>query len=446
MPPSIQPRHPPRPRIPYDRSRRGCDTCKRRRVRCDEIRPKCHGCIKGKRDCHYALPADPSSTHSTSSNNQLTHTTPVAWLPLPFHQKNLDIIEGATSREAACRDACHRPLSILDVYWGSEPEADIMSMLAMFWQGVRRNDGHLLRACGLQRDIEIRLGFQSPIVRYAFLYSSFTTMWKWTKKAPLLRLAEQYRSLGLHAMGQATRNFDPTNADAIFAAHNVYREYCHNTAEYETLSRSLQLIMREMQPFEHASQFRSCFPKLIDADGSTSPSDILPDRANFERILSPALDRLKRYVRNQTEILRGVEVLINALRVIAHDPTAPLASTHMSLRLHVCLSPTLVSTFPNADRALLLTIAYTELVSLAVENLDPTFFTGAHGQKIEAIDLCCGRVLVQCGADDHRSREAIALVESVKRLADEYVAHGTLGQFVKPEPAGATYMVRWNEA
>lgn len=35
----------------------GCVTCKQRRVKCDETRPTCRNCHKGRRDCSYALPA-----------------------------------------------------------------------------------------------------------------------------------------------------------------------------------------------------------------------------------------------------------------------------------------------------------------------------------------------------------------------------------------------------
>ena len=46
----------------HQKSRRGCATCKRRHIRCDETWPKCHNCTKHQSDCHY-----PEIHHETAS-------------------------------------------------------------------------------------------------------------------------------------------------------------------------------------------------------------------------------------------------------------------------------------------------------------------------------------------------------------------------------------------
>lgn len=38
---------------PQTRSKDGCWTCRKRRVKCDETRPKCGGCVRLSKDCHY---------------------------------------------------------------------------------------------------------------------------------------------------------------------------------------------------------------------------------------------------------------------------------------------------------------------------------------------------------------------------------------------------------
>ena len=53
-------------RKPHTKSRKGCDTCKRRHVRCDENLPRCHNCNKGNRLCHYT-PTSSDSKHESDS-------------------------------------------------------------------------------------------------------------------------------------------------------------------------------------------------------------------------------------------------------------------------------------------------------------------------------------------------------------------------------------------
>lgn len=50
------------------KSRSGCLTCKKRRIKCDEARPACTRCTVSNRTCEYQTPAS-SDTDSTSSDN-----------------------------------------------------------------------------------------------------------------------------------------------------------------------------------------------------------------------------------------------------------------------------------------------------------------------------------------------------------------------------------------
>lgn len=56
--------------VKHRRTRSGCFTCRARRVKCDESRPICERCRKGKRDCLYPDPPPASSKKSGSSSAQ----------------------------------------------------------------------------------------------------------------------------------------------------------------------------------------------------------------------------------------------------------------------------------------------------------------------------------------------------------------------------------------
>lgn len=52
------------PRRKHQKSRRGCTTCKKRHIRCDEAWPRCQNCTKHQSTCHY-----PEAHHEAPSGN-----------------------------------------------------------------------------------------------------------------------------------------------------------------------------------------------------------------------------------------------------------------------------------------------------------------------------------------------------------------------------------------
>ncbi|KAL2140041.1 hypothetical protein VTI28DRAFT_4318 [Corynascus sepedonium] len=55
--------------IKHRRTRSGCYTCRSRRVKCDETRPICERCRKGKRECNYPEPPPPKGSGGTGSKD-----------------------------------------------------------------------------------------------------------------------------------------------------------------------------------------------------------------------------------------------------------------------------------------------------------------------------------------------------------------------------------------
>ncbi|KAH3682209.1 hypothetical protein WICPIJ_006830 [Wickerhamomyces pijperi] len=61
----------------HNKSKNGCDTCKRRRVKCDETRPICNKCSNMGIDCHFSTSPTPAAaaSHPTSSSPETTPVT-----------------------------------------------------------------------------------------------------------------------------------------------------------------------------------------------------------------------------------------------------------------------------------------------------------------------------------------------------------------------------------
>jgi hypothetical protein len=72
------------------KSRLGCFNCKRRRVKCNEVRPACSPCCRLGLNCSYPTPASISSSSSSSSASSLTPRAAISTLAMEdlrfYHQ------------------------------------------------------------------------------------------------------------------------------------------------------------------------------------------------------------------------------------------------------------------------------------------------------------------------------------------------------------------------
>lgn len=65
----------PSSQVGHKKTRTGCLTCRQRKVKCDEERPKCHNCIRLQLSCSYAKPVEqpgPSSRPDVSSSEPVS--------------------------------------------------------------------------------------------------------------------------------------------------------------------------------------------------------------------------------------------------------------------------------------------------------------------------------------------------------------------------------------
>lgn len=115
---SRQPRSPSRPearpgkfptkfRIRHPRSKTGCVTCRRRKKKCDEIHPKCDGCMRNGLDCSWPPgpgAEEPSPKPHCQGRRELVENevdkrtgSDEQRTPLHVHRVSSIIIEGITS-------------------------------------------------------------------------------------------------------------------------------------------------------------------------------------------------------------------------------------------------------------------------------------------------------------------------------------------------------------
>ncbi len=102
----------------YFKSRLGCLNCKRRRIKCDELHPRCAACYRMGLTCAYSVTSplsptvSPSAARSLSSEDMLFYHQflTVAYPPLPLRRKELWIQVASTANEVSHTLIRHRIL------------------------------------------------------------------------------------------------------------------------------------------------------------------------------------------------------------------------------------------------------------------------------------------------------------------------------------------------
>ncbi|KFZ15964.1 hypothetical protein V501_02477 [Pseudogymnoascus sp. VKM F-4519 (FW-2642)] len=72
------------PRRSHTKSRKGCDTCKRRHIRCDENFPQCKNCTKHNVRCPYIdTPEEPDLLWTPKIEAEINHWQKTGIFPFP---------------------------------------------------------------------------------------------------------------------------------------------------------------------------------------------------------------------------------------------------------------------------------------------------------------------------------------------------------------------------
>ena len=112
----------------HKKSRAGCSRCKRRHIKCDEIRPICANCSIANLECEYATQCAPRSTFSANVGVSVANDfNPRADSPVSAPTANSTTIQASPlSRSPAALTPLSRPLH------GTELNLDHIELLHHF--------------------------------------------------------------------------------------------------------------------------------------------------------------------------------------------------------------------------------------------------------------------------------------------------------------------------
>ncbi|KAL6356831.1 hypothetical protein LRP88_10442 [Fusarium phalaenopsidis] len=233
-------------RRPHRKSRNGCFNCKRRKVKCDEVKPACANCVRFGIPCDFApLPPtgeDPSSSRSPPDSSAVqgeVSTTPRRgpgrprkdWAaltrPLPHQPERAGTsppsaaATPASSSTASTSIAC--PLNVADAEFlfhfithtaGTLHDSDDpQKSIAVFWS---RNVPQI----GLSYHFVLHLAYSLAGYHLGYLEPKGTE-----RHARNRTLAAQHAELGLTELNKTLSNLNETNCGALYVA-SVLVCYC----------------------------------------------------------------------------------------------------------------------------------------------------------------------------------------------------------------------------
>ncbi|CAK4020830.1 Sterol uptake control 2 [Lecanosticta acicola] len=202
------------PKVGHKKSRKGCQTCKSRRVKCDEATPECGSCVRLGLACSYA-PVEPTRTRPKSQSEEATakpaKSDPAASASPP-------VVNGAAGAHLCSTPPIQDPFTE-----ESEPRRYMELRLLHHWMV------HVSRPFGMTSPPEWKELWYGEVPQIALahknvLYAMFTMtathlIGRGATDAALYHAREKYWVWALQEQRCAVTDLDNSNTDAVaFAA------------------------------------------------------------------------------------------------------------------------------------------------------------------------------------------------------------------------------------
>ncbi|RPB13171.1 putative ubiquitin carboxyl-terminal hydrolase 2 [Morchella conica CCBAS932] len=280
----------------HTKSRKGCRTCKRRHIRCDENFPQCRNCTKHNVRCDYMdapadgenppIPGSPDLNISSQDQQELDNwVVKGEW---PFPSLGLNNEPSPSSYSPTDLRLIHHISSVAVKMQESKPEKD------QLW--TKR----------------VPIDF----VMHSLLALSASHLSWLTACSATMHLAYQHRGLALKGLQKAIGSFCKENSDAVLAASILLSWQATDWRTWASLMQGTSTVIDEMQEWKGESQLSD----FIEEKQIFGRTPYRPQIVNSERdrqVLNHifnSLERLQPYVSGKIEEERGLNELINFIQ------------------------------------------------------------------------------------------------------------------------------------
>lgn len=358
------------PRRSHTKSRKGCDACKRRHIRCDENFPQCRNCTKHKIRCPYNDIPVPEDRAGTPDKPDLMWTPEIEATIEQWQRTGLF------------------PFPSLGIYPTPAPQVLTADQLRLIHHVAAIS--HRMIEIGANsftlwtRQIPtiIQIGATHDYVLHALLAFSAMHL-AFLTDCPLVgNMGYEHRGIALKGLQEAIGMFSKDNSDAILAASLVLSWQATDWRSWTQLMQGTSSIIDAMDPWKHESQFgdfiaeSSTFP--------TAPPSPTPDHKPsqprqedleaFEGTLQQ-LQKVEAYLKQRREDTKPIAQLISFLKGARKvSPTLSVSQQFerlRPLRTWLFYLPVMTLEQTHGSPSSLVIIAHYYTVALVMERLFP---------------------------------------------------------------------------
>ncbi|KAM3533769.1 hypothetical protein MY4038_002972 [Beauveria bassiana] len=299
------------PRRSHTKSRKGCETCKRRHIRCDESFPQCRNCTKHKIRCPYNdLQVTPEPERSATPDKP-----DLMWTP----QIEADIAEWQRTGVFPFPSLGLYPAPIAQLY--SVENLRLIYHLAALYQQLAAMDANNFTLWTRHIPTLLQIGANTPYVMHALLAFSAMHIAFLTDCRRVSNMAFEHRGIALSGLHAAIGSFSRETSDAILAASLVLSWQANDWRSWTQLMQGTSTVIDAMEPWKHESLFtdfiaESCtFPTApASPDPEHRPSQ--PRKADldaFQRTLDQ-VQQVESHLRQHGEETTQIQHLIGFLK------------------------------------------------------------------------------------------------------------------------------------
>ncbi|KAK4181455.1 hypothetical protein QBC36DRAFT_83363 [Triangularia setosa] len=356
------------PRRSHTKSRKGCDSCKRRHIRCDESFPQCRNCTKHKVRCPY---------------NDITQADERSCSPdKPDLMWNPQIEEEINQ----WKDTGVFPFP--NIYPAPAPydltveQLRLIHHVASISDQMDRLDANGFTLWTRRIPTIIQIGATYDYVLHALLAFSATHLAHLTDCPLVGNMAYEHRGIALNRLQEAIGCFSRENSDAILAASLVLSWQATDWKSWTQLMQGTSTIIDAMESWKHESLFgdfiaeSSTFPT-----GPPSPTPehqpsqpCEADLESFQRTLKQ-LQKLETHLKHSHEPTKPITQLIafmkGSRKIVLTQPLHQQFERLRSLRTWLFWLPVEMLQQGRGSANSLVVIAHYYTAALLMERLFP---------------------------------------------------------------------------
>ncbi|KAL3425959.1 hypothetical protein PVAG01_02750 [Phlyctema vagabunda] len=359
------------PRRSHTKSRKGCETCKRRHIRCDENFPQCRNCTKHNCRCPYMDMPVQEERAPTPEKADLLWTSEI--------ERDIERWQQTGSF----------PFPDLYIYPAPSPQyfafedLRLIHHVASISSELGTNDASNFTIWTRQVPLFLKIGSSYGFVMHALLALSATHL-SWLTDCPLTaNMAFEHRGIAFKGLHEAIGSFSRQNSDAVLAASLLLSWQATEWRSWTQLMHGTSSVIDAMQPWKNESQFgdfiaeQSTFPTAPPSPAPGSKKLSQPRKQDLDALQRAytQLQKVETHLKQNHEDTKAITQLMSFIRSVRKVSPSHTAAQRFEmlnpLRAWLFWLPVMYLQQTRGSPSALVILAHYYTAALVVEPLFP---------------------------------------------------------------------------